>query len=478
MSQITRPESVAYETKFPLSVDGHADHAESVVDLLAGQEPTRDITAKATVATDKTLEEDEEDGGIPPEPVVQLDGGKRAWLAVASSFLCLVIVFGIQLSFGVFQAWYPRHDFLDASPAQLSLAGSLGPGSMFVTGIVAGRLTEIYGARPIMFAGMLIMTTGLILASFATQLWHLYLTQGIMYGIGSAFTFYPAVSLPTQWFVKRRALAMGISISGSGVGGILFSNVGTAILPLVGSKWTLRIFGLTSCVLLTLAVALAETHLPKRSAGGPLVDFSLLRDKRFLAIMFSCLVIPFGLLTPYYYLPSYTISVAGGSSSLASTLLTVLNIASIGGRILSGALGDRIGNVNTFILSILIAGLGTLLVWLPAGESVAMLFVYSAIFGFFSGGFIAIMPAIMANVFGVAKLPSILGLMYAVTAIGNLAGNPVMGAIVAVSKESTAFPSLGYGWAILYTAAVWLVGSLGAVYLRFGLMDRSLFKAL
>jgi hypothetical protein len=48
------------------------------------------------------------------------------------------------------------------------------------------------------------------LASFATELWQIYLTQGLLYGIGGAFVFAPSISLPPQWFVKYRSLATGV----------------------------------------------------------------------------------------------------------------------------------------------------------------------------------------------------------------------------------------------------------------------------
>jgi hypothetical protein len=54
---------------------------------------------------------------------------------------------------------------------------------------------------------------GLILASFATQLWQIYLTQGLLFGIGGALVFSPSISLPPQWFVKYRSLATGIDNS-------------------------------------------------------------------------------------------------------------------------------------------------------------------------------------------------------------------------------------------------------------------------
>ncbi|KAI9218089.1 major facilitator superfamily domain-containing protein [Blastocladiella britannica] len=417
-----------------------------------------------------------------PMQMDQLDGGRYAWQSVIASFATLFIVFGIQTSYGVFLAWYSKHDFPNASTTQLTLVGSLNPGVMFVSGLFVGRIAETVGFRPVMAAGCVLMTVGLLLASFATQVWQLALTQGAMCGLGAALVFFPGVSLPSQWWLKRRSLAMGLSMAGSGVGGLAVVNIATALLPSVGSAWTLRVLAATSGVMLALATVMAETRVPKRTIanGGrasALIDFELFRDRRFLAMVFASLVVPFGMLTPYFYLPTYTVAIAQSTPAFASLLLTILNVFSIAGRIISGAVADHIGNINTYILTTVATGAVTLAMWLPAGTSQPILAVYAAAFGFFSGGFVAQMPPIMAQQFGIAKLPSILGLMYAAFAAGNLAGGPVAGAIVEASAGSTVFPSLQFGWGILYTGLVWIVGAAGAMYLRFGLLDSAVWKA-
>jgi hypothetical protein len=120
------------------------------------------------------------------------------------------------------------------------------------------------------FFGACFIFAGLFLASFSNQLYQYYLTQGILYGIGASFTYFvslspftcimlyanncfgkPAVSIPSQWFDKRRGLATGIAVSGSGVGGLLLSIATAQLLNSVGLGWTLRItaifaFGLFS----------------------------------------------------------------------------------------------------------------------------------------------------------------------------------------------------------------------------------------
>jgi MFS family permease len=65
----------------------------------------------------------------------------------------------------------------------------------------------------------------LIAASFTTELWQLYLTQGLMFGVGGALGYQPAMMIPAQYLRRNRSLAAGICICGSGVGGLALNPV-------------------------------------------------------------------------------------------------------------------------------------------------------------------------------------------------------------------------------------------------------------
>lgn len=82
------------------------------------------------------------------------------------------------------------------------------------TGLFTTPVIQRIGYRATLAIGSILAPLGLILASFATQLWHIYLSQGILYGIGAGLAFSSSVTLPSQWFVKNRALATGLAVSG------------------------------------------------------------------------------------------------------------------------------------------------------------------------------------------------------------------------------------------------------------------------
>jgi MFS family permease len=80
---------------------------------------------------------------------------------------------------------------------------------MMSLGLFISPIIMRLGYRRTMCIGTVVAPLGLILASFATQLWHIYLSQGILFGLGATFVFSPSIGLPSQWFVKRRAFATG-----------------------------------------------------------------------------------------------------------------------------------------------------------------------------------------------------------------------------------------------------------------------------
>jgi MFS family permease len=112
-------------------------------------------------------------------------------------------------------------------------------------------LTRELGRPLVMTFGVCMMSAGFVAASFAKQTWQLYLTQGVMVGLGMGAIFIPAIAVLPQWFLKRRSLAQGLASSGSGFGGLAFSLGTNAMIEQISLAWALRIVRcLEACSLL------------------------------------------------------------------------------------------------------------------------------------------------------------------------------------------------------------------------------------
>ena len=93
---------------------------------------------------------------------------------------------------------------------------------MYIAAPLAFMLYQRYpiACRHSPYYGLPLVTLALALSSLATSVWHLALTQGVLYAIGGGLLYYPIYIWIDEWFVRRKGLAFGIMWAGSGCGGL------------------------------------------------------------------------------------------------------------------------------------------------------------------------------------------------------------------------------------------------------------------
>lgn len=133
---------------------------------------------------------------------------------------------------------------------------------------------------------------------------------------------------------------------------------------------------------------------------------------------------------------------------------------SIFGRILPGIAADRLGRFNVMILITTLSTIVTLAVWIPASSSSAAIIVFTAIFGFASGGFVSLMTPLIAQISDIRQIGVRTGTAMAVMSFGALTGSPIAGAIVEAQGGSYLGLQLFCGCCMLasvvaYCAARW-----------------------
>ncbi|KAG0036406.1 hypothetical protein BGZ82_004276 [Podila clonocystis] len=427
------------------------------------------------------------------------------WVVVAAAFFVQAVVIGTVNGYGVYQDRYIKHEYSTASTFELSWIGTLNVMGMDLT----GQLADHFGYRVSAFLGALIMGASLLATSFSTKVWQLYIFQGILYGFGASLAFFPSLSLPSQWFKRRRGFATGIAVAGGGFGGLCISPATTALFDAIGYRWTVRTIAFIHLAVLIPASllfkgrvesgvqkakrlkreradreALAQVKgLPTQMDGKELVsqttlvepkeekpkrlDFTALKEKEFLILFFIGLTVAMGYFNPYYFFPTYAQN-HGTSASTASLLIGILNGSSAVGRVTMGLASDYIGDINTLLISSGISALSILVVWMFASTSVAVMAVFCVLYGFFSGSFVAIIPTVAAHLCGISRLASVTGIIYGGIAIGTLIGSPVGGAILDTSG------GLDYKPLQLWAGLVMVVGTILTVVLKF-MMNRNIF---
>lgn len=377
---------------------GVASHHGSVVSQLTSL--FSKITPSATAKNEFPSQAVEERGESRQEyPIADPPDGGYGWVCAVAAAVVNAHSWGFNSAYAVFLAYYLRNNiFAGASRLEYAFVGSLSLTTMFLLSPISTFCTLKWGIRKTMFAGVIFETVSLICASFASQVWHLFLTQGILFGAGMGLLFIPVASVIPQWFTSKRSLASGVSLSGAGLGGLVYSLVTEKMISSIGLSWAFRVLGLlafavnTTCVLLikdrNKAVKVKRTIvniIPFKTC-----DFNLLVGFSFFTILGYFILI--------YSLANYGEEI-GLTSSQASLVSGVLNLGQAIGRPLIGYFSDSVGRVNIAGATTFFAGVVCVAVWVNA-KSYGLLMFFAIFEGLFAGNFWATIAPLVAEVLG------------------------------------------------------------------------------
>ncbi|VDM59596.1 unnamed protein product [Angiostrongylus costaricensis] len=162
---------------------------------------------------------------IPP------DGG-WGWVVVMGSFFVHVFADGFVYSFGVLVEVLIKEFNSDNTVCAMII--SLLTGLTLGSGPLASAVCNKYGCRTTTIVGAFIASIGCAMSYFATAMWHIVFSVGVIMGIGFGLMYCPAIVIVTMYFEKRRSLATGFAVAGAGVGTVLFSPINEYIITHYG----------------------------------------------------------------------------------------------------------------------------------------------------------------------------------------------------------------------------------------------------
>ena len=310
-----------------------------------------------------------------------------------------LVVLGSIYSFGVFLPVYVI-EFSQGRGA-VSWVGSVGAAGFVAFALPTTFLVQRFGARVTTAIGGVLVGGGLLIASYATELWHLYLTQGILVGFGYAFIMLPSLALVNVYFRDRRGLAVGLAASGSGIGQMAIAPWTAQLLLTYGWRTTLQInaaifFGVS------MLAALPLVPCPGAPASHPDIFVGARKNKRgFLVLVIGFDICMFGFLVPFAHLPQYATQ-RGISKANSAVLLTIMGASSAAGRVLFGLIADRIGRLLAFKISVVLSALSVYF-WLLCGDNFDMMAAFSALYGCFGGSVLGLLTVVVADVMGVVR---------------------------------------------------------------------------
>lgn len=366
-------------------------------------------------------------------PAAAVDSA-AGWVAVGAAFVAMTAVFGVAYSFGAFFA--PMAAEFGVGSGATSLVFSITACCWFLLGPVSGRAVDRFGPRPVLLVGAAALAGGLLLTSAAQELWVGYVGYGLGVGIAVACGYVPMVAVVGAWFDRRRALAIGIAVAGIGVGTLAGPPVAAVLIAASGWRQAHVLLGLGGALLLVVG-AVVVRRPPEPVGGEPLVLREVVRTAEFRVVYLATLLASVALFVPFVFLPTAAAAV-GVPPVAAAALIGVIGVASVAGRLVIGAVADRFGRVRTFQACFALLAV-SFLVWFLATSWPGFV-AFAVVLGTGYGGWIALQPTVLAQMFGVRGLGALVGLVYTAAGVGALAGPPLAGVVV----DATG----GFGWAI------------------------------
>ncbi|CAI7584886.1 unnamed protein product [Penicillium glandicola] len=378
----------------------------------------------------------------------------RQTLIVTAGFITMFMTCALIFSFGVYQAIYeemaqtPNTPFTNTSSSIISLIGTLSIAVMSLGGPFIMTWAKLYSPQIVIMAGGLVFALGCILASVSQHAWQFTLTQGILVGLGTCMAYVPTMSVVPGWFDGRRGLAMGVVIAGSACGGMIWPPVLRAITSAIGFRNALRISGCLVAGFVPLAgyVLRWEPGFGEEVRGqmagfsrwtgwisAPLVNWEVVRSRRFISQALGCFLQSTGYATPLFFYAAYARAL-GYSVRTADDFITISNAANFVSRIVVGYAADRFGRLNVLFLTTALSSVVVFSFWLPstfAGGAISntaaeVLFIFFAVlYGCFGSAYISLFPASLIELFGVQHFTSVNGALYLIRGMGALLGTPL-----------------------------------------------------
>jgi MFS family permease len=354
------------------------------------------------------------------------------FIIVIASFFILLVYSAARSAFSIF--FNPILEQYQWSAALLSGVFSLSIIMDGVSGIFWGRICDRIGPRWVLVISAFLAGTGYILSGLAQSIWQLYLIYGLMVGIGMGGIFNPVATTIPRWFTARRNTAQGIAVAGLGVGTFIISPIAYWLVSHYSWHYGYAVIGVVFIVIITIAAIFMKldpsqvNDKPYNTKGkndkvlkNTTRDFTLREALRTPQIWITiCMFFCFGysMISLSVHMVPHIINI-DISPATAANVLALVGAFNIVGRLLFGAVGDRIGSIQAYALGFAI-GFISLFAILFMHQS-WMFFVFAIFWGLCSGGIGSVQTTVIAELFGLKSL----GLIFGVCGLGVMIGGSI-----------------------------------------------------
>lgn len=361
----------------------------------------------------------------------------RVWLIMLAPFLVATVSMGsYQYTHGLFVD--PLGQAFGWSRTEISASLSFAAVGI-ITAPFLGRLLDKYGAKPVMLGAVALMGLSFVLRPLMTELWHLYAISFLQFVAINGTVMLPAGRLVGIWFKKNRGKVLGLTMMGNNFGGLVLPPVIGSLL--ITFSWQFAYYGIAIMFALVWLYTLKFVSENKAGASKSNRDTRIrgestqilpgmtlqeaIKTKYFYLI---AIITPIGSLAFSMVLPhvidNYTN--AGISLLTAAAGLVVLSTFGMIGKVVWGAIGEKITGRNALMCSFSVTIVGVMLMYNPIAGP--LFWIAVAVFGFGMGAFGPLYTMIIQDFFGLRNYGAIYGLQ-SLTGVISFGAGPIMGGL-------------------------------------------------
>jgi len=394
-------------------------------------------------------------------------------------WLILVAAVVINICIGTLYAWsvfaLPLGKTFGWAATSIALAFTINHALSPVSMIGGGYIQDRLGSKSNIIIGGIMFGVGLFITGFVSSVEMLYVTYSVLAGIGGGVIYAGTLGNTVKFFPDKRGLASGLVAAGYGSGATIVAPIASSLITSFGVLTTFKIFGAVFFVIIMLC-SMVIKNAPagfKPEGWNPPVDVKIskpaardmvwsqmLRDGVWwvILVMLTCGAMS-GLMITAFASPigQQMFKLSPMDAALFVSLVAVSNAL---GRIIFGAVSDKIGRANTIMVMYTLSALGMLNLALT--DSVAGFAASAIAVGAVFGGFMSTMPSIISERYGLKNF----GVNYGITFIGFS-----LAAIFGPMTAATVRQSTGN-----YEQAFWVALGLNVAGLVFAFIFRTLEK--
>lgn len=354
------------------------------------------------------------------------------WLIVLGTII-------VQMGLGTIYTWslfnQPLSDRFGWDVSSVAITFSITSFALAFATLFAGRLQERWGLRRLIRVAGVVLGLGLILSSQVSSLTLLYLLAGFVVGFADGTAYITSLSNLIKWFPERKGLISGISVGAFGTGSLLFKYVNSALISAVGPAQAFMYWGMIVLVLVVSGSFLIREAVVREQSTASVKEGAkpaevrheytvkeMLRTKEaymLFGIFFTACMSGLYLIG---IVKDIGVQLAGLNVTTAANAVAMVAIFNTAGRIILGALSDKVGRMKVIAGALLVTAVAVMTLSLVP-LNFGIFFACVAAIAFCFGGNITVFPAIVADYFGLKNQSKNYGVIYQGFGFGALAGS-------------------------------------------------------